>query len=158
MRLTFITILLIFAGAPLALANGGGSCSKVEVDCSTHKIKVDGKEETIGCGANNATKNGQGKVGGKHSGQVVTRGVDIKSPGMGQDGGGKVFHTKDPKGCAEGEPPPQDTSKGCIIVSCELLKKLETCEGASLTITGAGGGGGSGSSSSRSSSSGSGRK
>lgn len=119
--------------------SGSGQCGKVEVDCSTHKIKIGGgQEKTINCGKNGTTKSGTGKVGGKHSGPIVKDGVRIEGiAGMGDSGGGRVFHL--PFGGSQ--PTGSDSTKGCIAVDRETLTKLKSCKGATLSIKGNGGAG-----------------
>lgn len=112
-------------------------CGPVTVDCHIHKIKFKDVEAVINCGANGTTPNTKGKVGGPHKGEIVKDGVDIKAPGMGQDGGGKVFHTPNPDDKSS-VPTGVDNTKGCIGVDNEVLEKLKKCEGAPLEIIGNG--------------------
>lgn len=116
------------ASAPV----GGGSCGEIKVDCGTHKISIGGKDEIIDCGADGKTISGSGKVGGPHNGQVVPDGVEIQTPRMGQEGGGKVFHEV----LGGGDPTGSDNSKGCIHVTKAVLGQLKSCQGAPLTIVG----------------------
>lgn len=117
-----------------------GQCQSVRVDCRTHRISIGGvnlpsSEQIIDCGKGGRTINGSGRIGGRHHGRVVKDGVAIEGiQGMGQSGGGKVFHTAFwrrpplPKG--------ENSSKGCVRVTPKVLKVLKTCKGAPLTITG----------------------
>ncbi|NCN42036.1 hypothetical protein GW916_12395 [bacterium] len=117
-----------------------GQCKSVKVDCRTHRIYIEGaqlskRDSVIDCGANGKTINGTGTIGGLHRGRAVKDGVRIEGIlGMGDSGGGKVFHTpwwnpgQMPKGV--------DGSKGCVRTSPNVLRILKTCKGASLTITG----------------------
>jgi hypothetical protein len=100
----------------------------------------------IDCGpTSNPTVTGDGTVGGPHNGAIVPHGIEILTPGMGPDGGGKVFHTPNPNESCPGASPPtgQDNTLGCVAVSCKVLTQLSQCEGASLHIDGTGSGGGS---------------
>ncbi len=121
------------------------ACGNVIVDCATHRIVIGGKslsarESVIDCGRPGLTKNGMGKIGGRHSGRRVKDGVAIDNfPGMGQSGGGKVFHTvfwRNPPW-----PKGQDASRGCIRISPPVLAILKTCKGSNLQIKNAKGGG-----------------
>jgi len=117
-----------------------GSCSSVHVDCATHKIQIVGanlpaRDRVIDCGRNGTTKNGKGTIGGPHQGRVVKDGVRIEGIiGMGDSGGGRVFHTA---WWRPGQMPVgADNSKGCVHVSPEALRVLKSCKGAPLEITG----------------------
>ena len=117
-----------------------GQCQSVRVDCGTHRITIGGmnlpnSEQIIDCGKNGTTINGSGTIGGRHHGRVVKDGVAIEGiQGMGQSGGGRVFHT------AWWRKPPmpigENGSKGCVRVTPKVLKVLKSCKGAPLTITG----------------------
>jgi len=124
-----------------ASLESGGSCGQVRVDCKTHKIEIKGQSKTINCGRNGTTITGTGKVGGPHRGKVVPDGVDIQTPRMGQAGGGKVFHTPNPRSMS-GTPTGVDTSKGCVIVDLATLNILKGCQGSPLQIIGNDNGGG----------------
>ena len=123
------------ASAPVSSDGGGGGSCDVKADCKTHKIKVKGKESTINCGKGGTTITGKGKVGGPHKGKVVPDGVDIKSPRMGQAGGGKVFHTPNPRAMS-GTPTGTDSTKGCIAVDLATLNLLKSCANSPLEIIG----------------------
>ncbi len=118
-----------------------GACSQVHVDCSTHRIRIIGAsissaDQVIDCGKNGTTKNGEGTIGGLHRGRTVKDGVRIEGIlGMGDSGGGRVFHTAwwNPGQMPTGV----NSSKGCIRVSPNVLKILKKCKGARLSITGA---------------------
>ncbi len=132
------------ASAPVSASpsgGGGGNCGEIKADCKTHKIKVKEKEATINCGKGGTTITGKGQVGGPHKGAVVPDGVDIKTPRMGQAGGGKVFHTPNPKAMS-GTPTGTDSTKGCIAVDLETLNLLKSCQGSTLDIVGNDNGGG----------------
>jgi hypothetical protein len=126
------------------LNSNSGACGSVKVDCATHKISIipvniNPRAAVIDCGRMGLTKNGIGMVGGLHSGSVVKDGVNIQIPGMGESGGGKVFHTcfwrQDPR------PTGQNSSAGCVHTSPAVLAKLKTCKGSPLEIVNAEGGG-----------------
>lgn len=125
------------ASAPIPASGqgGGGACGNIKADCKTHKLSIKGQDKTINCGAGGTTITGRGKVGGPHKGSVVPDGVDIQSPRMGQAGGGKVFHTPNPKAMS-GTPTGADNTKGCIAVDLETLNVLKGCKDAPLEIVG----------------------
>lgn len=156
---------LLVVASLIMYGSSSFACGQVEVDCSSFLIKIDGQPAEDGnggkidCGKDNKTKNGDGKGGGPHSGPIVKDGVDIQSPGMGQQGGGKVFHTPNPDDKSS-LPSGANSTKGCVAVSNTVLEKLKNeCKGKPLKIVGAGsGGGGGGGSSGGSSSSGGGRQ
>jgi hypothetical protein len=115
-----------------------GDCGKIMIDCHTHKMTIgNSPPKTINCGANGTTPSTKGVVGGPHKGEIVKDGVDIRAPGMGQDGGGKVFHTPNPDDKSS-VPQGNDSTKGCIAVDNEDLEKLKKCKDAPLEIIGNG--------------------
>lgn len=136
-------------GAGEAIRNAA-DCLTVEVDCRAHTVKMQGlvigqrgpcgDESKINCGR--TTKNGTGRIGGKHRGPIVPNGVRIEGiRGMGDSGGGRVFHTPNPRNensCPRGV----DNTKGCITVSKTVMERLRRCGGVPLKITNAKGGGG----------------
>lgn len=116
------------------------ACGTVSVDCGTHMIQIGGHRAKIDCGAPGRTKNGVGKIGGRHKGELIKDGVAIDNfPGMGQSGGGKVFHTvfwrRPPN------PTGVDASRGCVRVDPNTLRILKGCKGSPLVIRNAKGGG-----------------
>ena len=124
-----------------------GECGYVKVDCGEHKIylsktqspALSTSDQTIDCGRAGLTHNGIGTVGGPRSGNVVKDGLQINIPGMGDAGGGKWFHTA---WWRPGQMPNgTDSSKGCIHISPNMLKKLKTCDKAPLEILNATNGG-----------------
>jgi hypothetical protein len=133
-RVWFIASFLLFGASAYA------SCDSVKVNCQTHKIEIDdGDEKAVDCGAGGSTPTTHGTVGGPHNGDIVKDGVEINAPGMGNDGGGKVFHTWEVNGKAtDTQPTGQDTTQGCIAVDLETLNKLKTCKDAKLDVIGNG--------------------
>lgn len=130
-------LMILFAVANPAYARMG-DCGPIYVDCLTHKIKIGSMEKTVNCGAAGKTPSTRGVVGGPHHGEIVPDGVDIRAKGMGQDGGGKVFHTPNPRDPSS-VPTGVNNSKGCVTVDLETLNKLKTCEGSPLEIIGSDG-------------------
>ncbi len=120
--------------APASMSAPGG-CGQIKADCKTHKISIRGQSKTINCGRNGTTITGTGKVGGRHSGPVVPNGVEIETPRMGRQGGGKVFHTPNPRAMS-GTPRGVDNTKGCIAVDLATLNTLKSCRGSPLEIIG----------------------
>ena len=105
----------------------------VQVRCDTHTISILGQVSKIDCGKpGHVTHDGIGKIGRYHCGHIVPNGIRIEGiPGMGDDGGGKVFHSVSwgPKGLND--------SRGCIHVTPAVRTLLHRCAGSKLTITGA---------------------
>ncbi len=136
-------------GGPNADGGGGGDsgpggtgCGKIEIDCSTHKMKISGKQVTIDCGKRGKTPSCEnGRVGGLHSGPIVKDGVKIVRCGNAEQRG-VVFHVR----AGGGQPKGENSSNGCIHVSKDILTKLKSCQGSFLSIKGTDGGGGAGSS------------
>lgn len=102
------------------------------IDGIRSQITCGGGNKRGNCGGDGKTATCKGKVGGPHKGNVVKRGVRIENcAGMGDSGGGKVFHLGSLT---------QDVSCGCIHVDVASLRKLETeCKDAALNISGNGG-------------------
>lgn len=146
MKRVVLTAALAIASAWIFPAQ---ACQSIDVDCKNHVIKIDNQVPQdnnggkIDCGmSGHPTVNGTGKVGGLHHGPIVPNGVEIEGiPGMGESGGGKVFHTPNPRD-ESSMPRGNDSTKGCIAVSKMVLDQLRgACKGAKLTITGGGKGG-----------------
>lgn len=119
-----------------------GKCRNVKADCQSGVLDIDGWKTRISCGRNGTTKSGFGRVGGYHGnwdGAKVPCGTAINGiSGMGQSGGGRVFHTRDGN-CGKysrAAPPYSHQSKGCIIVTVEAQAKLHKCRGARLQVIG----------------------
>ena len=143
--LSYLLVAQHFALSGIVLA-----CEKIEVDCASHTVKIDGQLANdgnggkINCGmSGHVSVNGSGKIGGVHSGAIVPNGVEIEGiQGMGASGGGKVFHTPNPRD-ESSLPKGENSTHGCIAVSKLVLEKLRgECKGKSLAITGADGRGG----------------
>lgn len=131
-RVLFLLALVAGVGLIAQVASARTDCD-VRVDCSTHQILVRGRASLIDCGKpGHRTRNGVGRVGGFHSGRVVHNGIRIEGiPGMGDSGGGRVFHSVSwgPKGLND--------SNGCIHVLPRVRDELHRCEGSHLSIVGA---------------------
>ena len=133
------------------------SCN-VEVSCVDFNIKINYVENeknktvtgNVNCGdfrkrvwknrkrgIRASTKSGTGRVGPIHWGKLVPRGIQIRGiRGMGNDGGGKVFHTSNRNGSGR-TPRGANSSEGCIHISPKIQKILENkCRGARLKVTG----------------------
>lgn len=125
-------------------------CGPIVVDCKAGKISLSGLPKTGMCGeadridcglpTRNSPEGKPGWVGGRHSGKIVPDGIRIEGiNGMGDSGGGKVFHTSNvwnDNSC----PKRKTWGRGCITVGPEVIRRLRQCKGSPLTIVGASGG------------------
>lgn len=115
-----------------------GTCGDVTVDCGSHTIHFSGvripaSEKAVNCGKKGKTKDGVGRIGGRHSGERVKNGIQIEGiPGMGASGGGRVFHL--PWWNGNMKPTQLNSSNGCIHISPLVMALLKRCEGSKLTI------------------------
>jgi hypothetical protein len=141
---------LIFGLLILSSQAFAADCGPIVVDCAAGRISISGlpskgmcgEVDRIDCGlpTRNSPEGRPGRIGGKHHGTIVPDGVAIEGiNGMGQSGGGKVFHTSNvwnDNSC----PKRQTWGRGCITVGPEVIRRLRKCEGSQLTIVGAKGG------------------
>lgn len=125
-------------------------CGPIVVDCAAGRIQISGLPKTSRCGepdridcglpTRNSPEGSPGWIGGKHAGRIVPNGIRIEGiNGMGDSGGGKVFHTSNvwnDNSC----PKRQTWGRGCITVGPEVIRRLRECKGSQLTIKGAKGG------------------
>lgn len=138
-----------YSPSPSSGPTPNGTCGSVKVDCSTHRIsftgsvRVSARELVIDCGRGGTTKSGTGWVGGRHSGPRVKDGVRIEGiQGMGDSGGGRVFHTTFWDKTGNTLPTGVNSSAGCIRLSPKVFKFMKKCKGSPLSIIGSGGRGG----------------
>ena len=120
-------------------------CGTITVDCKSGRISIPGLQkysgscgeaDRINCGKPtvNSPEGHPGRIGGKHAGRIVPNGQRIEGiPGMGDSGGGKVFHTANPRNL-NSCPKAANWGQGCITVTNAALQRLRQCVGSSLII------------------------
>lgn len=141
----FLLFLSLFSGDAFA-----EDCGPIIVDCREGRISMSGlpakgscgEPDRIDCGlpTRNSPPGYPGRIGGRHKGPVVPNGIRIEGiNGMGDSGGGKVFHTSNvwnDNSC----PKLKTWGQGCITVGPEVIRRLRQCKGSQLIIKNARGG------------------
>lgn len=146
MTKSMMVLLMVLPFTTLAHAE---NCGTVVVDCEAKKITLPGLQERSHCGRADAIdcgystvntpldKDGDpipGEIGGGHNTRKVPHGIEILNIlGMGNSGGGKVFHTPNPYNLASC-PKGKTWGLGCISITSEALKRLQECKGSKLVI------------------------